>query len=142
MGDVTRWTVNVALETDIEVRTYLAQRGMKKGDLSRFIEEAVKWRLFDLTLAEARAGFDDLPADEPDSLIEEAVADAQKAARTGPVFITNRGRPAHVLLSYEEYRRITGGRRNLVEALAAPGLADIEVEFPRSRDLPRPADLS
>ncbi len=53
MGDVTRWTVNVAPETDIEVRTYLAQRGMTKGDLSRFIEEAVKWRLFDLTLAEA-----------------------------------------------------------------------------------------
>lgn len=78
MGDVTRWTVNVALETDIEVRTYLAQRGMKKGDLSRFIEEAVKWRLFDLTLAEARAGFDDLPADELDSLIEEAVADARQ----------------------------------------------------------------
>ena len=67
---------------------------------------------------------------------------AQKAARTGPVFITNRGRPAHVLLSYEEYQCITGGRRNLVESLSAPGLADIEVEFPRSRDLPREADFS
>jgi len=78
MGDVTRWTVNVAPETDIEVRTYLAQRGMKKGDLSRFIEESVKWRLLDLTLAEARAGFDDLSVDELDSLIEEAVASARK----------------------------------------------------------------
>jgi hypothetical protein len=78
MGDVTRWTVNVAPETDIGVRTYLAQRGMKKGDLSRFIEESVKWRLLDLTLAEARAGFDDLSVDELDSLIEEAVADARK----------------------------------------------------------------
>lgn len=44
MGGATRWTVNVAPETDIDVRTYLAQRGMKKGDLSRFIEESVKWR--------------------------------------------------------------------------------------------------
>lgn len=78
MGDVTRWTVNVAPETDIEVRTYLAQRGMKKGDLSRFIEESVKWRLLDLTLAEARAGFDDLSVDELDDLIEEAVASARK----------------------------------------------------------------
>ncbi|MCW6533808.1 ribbon-helix-helix domain-containing protein [Sphingomonas lycopersici] len=78
MGDVTRWTVNVAPETDIEVRTYLAQRGMKKGDLSRFIEESVKWRLLDLTLAEARAGFDDLSIDELDDLIEEAVASARK----------------------------------------------------------------
>ena len=67
---------------------------------------------------------------------------AQKATRTGPVFITNRGRPAQVLLSYEEYRRITGKRRNIVEALSMPGLNDIELEFPRSRELPRPADLS
>ena len=37
---------------------------------------------------------------------------AQKAARRGPVFITNRGRPAHVLLSYEDYQRISGKRRN------------------------------
>jgi hypothetical protein len=78
VGDVTRWTVNVAQETDIEVRTYLAQRGMKKGDLSRFIEEAVKWRLLDLTLTEARARFEDLSADELDSLIEEAVSDARR----------------------------------------------------------------
>lgn len=78
MGDATRWTVNVAPETDIEVRTYLAQRGMKKGDLSRFIEESVKWRLLDLTLAEARAGFDDLSVDELDNLIGEAIADARK----------------------------------------------------------------
>lgn len=78
MGDVTRWTVNVAPETDIEVRTYLAQRGMKKGDLSKFIEEAVKWRLFDLTLTEARAGFDDLSAEELDTLVDEAVADARR----------------------------------------------------------------
>ncbi len=67
---------------------------------------------------------------------------AQKAARSGPVFITNRGRTAHVLLSYEEYQRITGSRRNIVEALSIPGLADTELEIPRARDLPRPADLS
>lgn len=78
MGEITRWTVNVASETDIDVRTYLAQRGMKKGDLSRFIEDAVKWRLLDLTLAEARAGFDDLSEADMDSLIEEALADARR----------------------------------------------------------------
>lgn len=78
MGDITRWTVNVASETDIDVRTYLAQRGMKKGDLSRFIEDAVKWRLLDLTLAEARAGFDDLSEADMASLVEEALADARR----------------------------------------------------------------
>ena len=67
---------------------------------------------------------------------------AQNATRTGPVFITNRGRPAHVLLSYEDYQRLTGKSRSIVEALSMPGLADIEVEFPSSRKLPRPADFS
>jgi prevent-host-death family protein len=67
---------------------------------------------------------------------------AQKATRNGPVFITNRGRTAHVLLSFEDYQRITGGGRNLVEALSMPGLADIDLDIPRARDLPRPADLS
>jgi len=75
--DVTRWTVNVGSQTDIDLRTYLAQRGMKKGDLSKFIEDAVKWRLLDLTLNEVRAGFSDLGEDEMDSLISEAVAAAR-----------------------------------------------------------------
>ena len=66
---------------------------------------------------------------------------AKKAAVDGPVFITDRGRPAHVLLSIEEYRRIAGARRNVVEALSMPGLSDIEVEFPRAGDIGRPADL-
>lgn len=66
---------------------------------------------------------------------------AQKAAADGPVFITNRGRPVHVLLSYEDYQRLTGGRRSIVEALSMPGLGDVELEVPRSRDLARPADL-
>lgn len=67
---------------------------------------------------------------------------AKKAATEGPVFITDRGKPAHVLLSIEEYQRITGRHRNIVEALSMPGLSDIQVEFPRSRELARPADFS
>ena len=67
---------------------------------------------------------------------------AKKAALDGPVFITDRGRPAHVLLSIEEYQRLAGQRRSIVEALSMPGLSEIEVEFPRSRQLPRPADFS
>jgi prevent-host-death family protein len=67
---------------------------------------------------------------------------AQKATQTGPVFITNRGKPTQVLLSFEEYQRITGKHRSIVEALSMPGLSDIDVEFPRSREYPQPADLS
>lgn len=78
MGEVTRWTVNVAPETDIEVRTYLARRGMKKGDLSKFIEESVKWRLLDLKLAEARSRFNDLAPNALDALLDEAVKDTRR----------------------------------------------------------------
>ena len=75
----TRWTVSVSRDTDITVRSFLAQRGMKKGDLSKFIEEAVKWRVFDQTLAEARSKFADMPPEELEVLIDEAVA-ATRAA--------------------------------------------------------------
>lgn len=71
--------------------------------------------------------------------LNQNVTRAKKAAKNGPVFITDRGKPAHVLLSIEEYRRLTSKRRNLVEALSMPGIADIEIEIPRSRELPRPA---
>ena len=70
----TRWTVSVSKDTDIAVRSYLAKRGMKKGDLSKFIEEAVKWRVFDQTLAEVRGKFADVSPDELEALISEAVA--------------------------------------------------------------------
>ena len=64
---------------------------------------------------------------------------AKKAASEGPVFITDRGKPAHVLLSIEEYHRITGKRRSLVDVLSTPGLSDVDFDPPRARALPRPA---
>jgi hypothetical protein len=76
--DTIRWTVSVSKKTDIAVRSYLAQRGMKKGDLSKFIEEAVKWRVLDQTMTEARSKFGDMPAAERESLIDEAVAAVRK----------------------------------------------------------------
>jgi hypothetical protein len=74
--NTTRWTVSVSKQTDIAVRSFLAQRGMKKGDLSKFIEDAVQWRVLDQTIAEARRKFADLPPDELDALLAEAVAAA------------------------------------------------------------------
>lgn len=74
-----RWTVSVSRETDISVRSFLARRGMKKGDLSKFIEEAVKWRLLDQTMAEVRGKFADLPTEQLEALIGEAVAAARQA---------------------------------------------------------------
>ena len=73
---------------------------------------------------------------------QQNASEAQKAARTGPVIITNRGRPTQVLLSYEAYQRLAGARRSLVEALAMPGLSDIDLEVPAMRNMPRPAEFS
>jgi hypothetical protein len=58
---------------------------------------------------------------------------AKKAARQGPVFIADRGRPVHVLLTIEDYQRLTGGDMSLAEALAQPGDADFEFNPPRVR---------
>ena len=67
---------------------------------------------------------------------------AKKAAKRGPVFITDRGKPSHVLLSIEEYRRITATGENIADLLA---MADDDVDFEPPRlasDLCRPADFS
>ncbi len=67
---------------------------------------------------------------------------AKRAARNGPVFITDRGKPAHVLLTIEEYHCLTRQRRNIADALAMPG--DIDVEFePQCMPIEvKPADFS
>ena len=67
---------------------------------------------------------------------------AKRATLAGPVFITDRGQPAHVLLTIEEYRRLIGQQGNIVELLAAQDAVEIEFEIPRmSIDL-RNAGLS
>ena len=78
-NDMTRWTVSVSKDTDIAVRSFLAQRGMKKGDLSKFIEEAVKWRVLDQTLTEARGKFADMPPEQLEAMIDEAVTATRQA---------------------------------------------------------------
>lgn len=67
---------------------------------------------------------------------------AKKAAKKGPVFITDRGRPAHVLLTIEDYMKITGGGGSIVDMLALPGVETIDFEPPRAGMLHRPAKFS
>ena len=45
MEDSVRWSLKVSRETDDALRAYLGQNGGRKGDLSRFVQEAVKARL-------------------------------------------------------------------------------------------------
>ena len=59
---------------------------------------------------------------------------AKRAAKRGPVFITDRGRPSHVLLTVEEYQRITGGQKSIADLLAMPKASEIDFEPPRLMD--------
>ena len=62
------------------------------------------------------------------------VSQAKRAARIEPVFVTDRGKPTHVLMSIEAFRQLTGHSESIVDLLAMPGLAEIE------RDDARPSD--
>ncbi|MDE0029215.1 MAG: hypothetical protein OXU42_07435 [Deltaproteobacteria bacterium] len=51
---MTRWNLSIPEETDRVVRTFLARNGGKKGDLSRFVDEAVRRRVLDLTVDQVK----------------------------------------------------------------------------------------
>ena len=67
---------------------------------------------------------------------------ARRAARSGPVIITDRGRPAHVLLEIEQYQHLIGGHKSIAELLAMPGGEHIEFEPTRISPQFSAADLS
>ena len=71
------------------------------------------------------------------------VSKAKRASGSGPVFITDRGHTAHVLLTIEAYQAITDQKDSIIELLAMPEAAEIDFEPPRaSKELYRPADFS
>lgn len=64
---------------------------------------------------------------------------AKRAAEKGPVYITDRGRPAHVLLTYEAYEHLLG-TQHVLDRLAEPaGIEDVEFTIPTSEDIAKPA---
>lgn len=67
---------------------------------------------------------------------------AKKAAANGPVIITDRGKPEHVLLDYNEFRRLSVKGKSLAEVLAMPEGADLDFDFPTLKDMPGEIDLS
>ena len=55
MEDAVRWNIKISKEIDLTLRTYLGARGTKKRDLSKFIEDAVRWRIFNRTVQEIKS---------------------------------------------------------------------------------------
>jgi hypothetical protein len=73
MGEMTRWSLKVSRETDIALRTLLAIRGGKKGDLSRFVEEAVNREVLRETVRAIQERNADADPEELERLIDEEV---------------------------------------------------------------------
>jgi ABC-type nitrate/sulfonate/bicarbonate transport system substrate-binding protein len=73
----TRLTITWSKDADYALRTYLGAQGMKKGDISKFIEEAVRWRILHQTVHEAREAFANVPPDDLQKRIDEAVDDVR-----------------------------------------------------------------
>lgn len=68
-------------------------------------------------------------------------SEAKKAADHGPVFITDRGRPAYVLLTMEDYQALTAPQQDIAALLAMPDVGDFELAIPLRRDRPSAAEL-
>ena len=68
-------------------------------------------------------------------------AGAKKATSRGPVLITDRGRPAHVLMTYERYQELIGPPASIVDLLSMPNAGEIDFEPPRLGDIARDVNL-
>jgi hypothetical protein len=81
MTEAIRWTIKVSPETDLSLRGFLGAQGMKKGDLSKFVEDAVRWRMLDRTVQIVKDRNQDMPAEMLEAMIDEAVREVRAAAQ-------------------------------------------------------------
>ena len=77
-----RWSIKVSKDTDLTLRTFLGSQGMKKDDLSKFIEEAVRRRVLQCTVQDIRARNADTDPDEIQRIADEAVSEVRAERRT------------------------------------------------------------
>jgi len=82
MEQAVRWNIKVSREIDLTLRTYLGALGMKKGDLSKFIEEAVRWRIFNRTVQDIKSRNANADTDELQAIIDDAVREVRSQRRT------------------------------------------------------------
>jgi hypothetical protein len=77
-----RWSVKVSKDTDLTLRTFLGSQGMKKGDLSKFIEDAVRRRVLQCTVQDIRTRNADTDPGEIQRIVDEAVSEVRAERRT------------------------------------------------------------
>jgi hypothetical protein len=76
-----RWSLKVSKDTDLNLRTFLGALGMKKGDLSKFVEDAVNRRVLQCTVQDIRARNADADPDEIQRIVDEAVSEVRAERR-------------------------------------------------------------
>jgi hypothetical protein len=76
-----RWNIKVSKDTDLTLRTFLGSQGMKKGDLSKFVEDAVRWRVIQRTIQDIWQRNADADPDEVQRIVDEAVAEVRAERR-------------------------------------------------------------
>jgi len=81
MAELARWSLKVSRDTDVALRTLLATRGGRKGDLSKFVEEAVNREVLRQTVSDIRARNADIGEDEVSRLVEDALGETRLAFR-------------------------------------------------------------
>jgi hypothetical protein len=79
MGDQTRWSLKVSRETDIALRTFLAERGGRKGDLSRFVEDAVNRSVLRQMVQDVWERNANLAPEEVEKLVDEELAEVRRS---------------------------------------------------------------
>jgi hypothetical protein len=77
-----RWNIKVSKDTDLTLRTFLGSQGMKKGDLSKFIEDAVRWRVLQCTIEDIRERNVGADPDEIQRIVDEALSEVRIERRT------------------------------------------------------------
>ncbi|MGA3235266.1 MAG: ribbon-helix-helix domain-containing protein [Bryobacteraceae bacterium] len=81
MQEAVRWNIKVSKETDLTLRTFLGSQGMKKGDLSRFIEQAVRAHIFHRTVQDIKVRNADTDTGDLQALIDNSVAEVRAERR-------------------------------------------------------------
>jgi hypothetical protein len=80
--EAVRWSLKVSKDTDLSLRTFLGSQGMKKGDLSKFVEDAVNRRVLQCTVQDIWQRNAETDPDEIQHIVDEAVSEVRSERRT------------------------------------------------------------
>ena len=80
--EAVRWSLKVSKDTDQSLRTFLGSQGMKKGDLSKFVEDAVNRRVLQCTVHDIRQLNAEADSDDIQQIVDEAVSEVRSECRS------------------------------------------------------------